>query len=326
MAETPITAKQPLELSVVIPVGERTDDLAALHAEYRRGLDACGVSYEMIYVLDGSRAAVREALLALDEPPERVRILELAKAFGEATTLMTAFAAARGTKLMTLPAYFQVRSDELPKLLTASKEADMVVARRWPRRGNALERLRREAFHRLLRLITGERFRDLGCSVRVLNRQVIDEIDLYGDQHRLLPVLANRQGFRVLEVDVAQSPHDAFRGRYRLREYLHRVLDVLTVFFLVRFTKKPLRFFGTLGSATFAIGGVAAAVLIAQRLLLGQPLADRPALLLACLFIVLGVQLFALGLLGELIIFTHARNLKDYQVAEIISFPRSDDA
>src|SRR5690606_13870338 len=182
----------------------------------------------------------------------------------------------------------------------------------------------REAFHRLLRLITGERFRDLGCSVRVLNRQVIDEIDLYGDQHRLLPVLANRQGFRVLEVDVAQSPHDAFRGRYRLREYLHRVLDVLTVFFLVRFTKKPLRFFGTLGSATFAIGGVAAAVLIAQRLLLGQPLADRPALLLACLFIVLGVQLFALGLLGELIIFTHARQLKEYRVANLVEAVAKD--
>ena len=326
MAETPISAKQPLELSVVIPVGERTDDIAALHADYREGLDACGVTYEMIYVLDGPRQEVRERLLELDEPPERVRIMQLAKPFGEATTLMTGFAAARGAKLMTLPAYFQVQSGELCKLLAASKEAEMVVARRWPRRGNAADRFRRAGFHRLLKLITGETFRDLGCCVRVLNRQVIEEINLYGDQHRLLPVLVARQGFRVLEIDVAQSQQDAFRGRYRVREYLHRVLDVLTVFFLIRFTKKPLRFFGTIGSATFAVGGVAAMVMVAQRLVLAQPLADRPALLLACLFIVLGVQLFALGLLGELIIFTHARELREYRVANIVERVSKDVA
>src|SRR5690606_22007400 len=96
-----------------------------------------------------------------------------------------------------------------------------------------------------------------------------------------------------------------------------RVLDVLTVFFLVRFTKKPLRFFGTIGSVTFSVGGIAAVVMVAQRLLMAQPLADRPALLLACLFVVLDVQLFALGLLGELSIFTHARELPAYRVANI---------
>src|SRR5690606_663056 len=111
-----------------------------------------------------------------------------------------------------------------------------------------------------------------------------------------------------------------------VQEYLHRVLDVLTVFFLVRFTKKPLRFFGTIGSATFAVGGVAAAVMVAQRLAFAQPLADRPALLLACLFIVLGVQLFALGLLGELIIFTHARELREYRVANVVERVSKDSA
>src|SRR5690606_3801921 len=128
MAETSIGARHPLELSVVIPVGERTDDIAALHADYRRGLDACGVTYEMIYVLDGARREISEQLLALGEPPERLRMVQLAKSFGEATALMTGFASARGAKLMTLPAYFQVRSGELCKLLAASKEAEMVVA------------------------------------------------------------------------------------------------------------------------------------------------------------------------------------------------------
>jgi hypothetical protein len=273
----------------------------------------------MVYVLDGSRSAEREQLLSLSDSHERLKIVQLGKSFGEATALMTGFLHSTGAKILTLPAYFQIEGSEIGRLLTASKEADMVVARRWPRRGgNGVDRWRRAGFHALLRLITGARFNDLGCGARVLNRQVVEEITIYGDQHRLLPVLAATNGFRVCEVKVAQSARDSFRGRYRLREYVHRLLDVFTTFFLVRFMKKPLRFFGMIGSVTFALGAAAVAVLVAQRLLLDEPLADRPALLLACLFLVLGVQLFALGLLGELIIFTHARELKDYKVANII--------
>ena len=307
-----------LELSVVIPVGGRTDDLKELHFNYRQGLDAAGMTYEMVYVLDGRRRDHRQQLLALRDAGEPIKIITLGKSFGEATALMVGFANSSGARLVTLPAYFQIEGAELPRLLQASAGADIAVARRWPRRGGRLERLRRDGFHALLKLVTGESFRDLGCGVRVMNRRVAKEITIYGDQHRLLPVLAAKQGFAVKEVDIAQSPRDEFRGRYRLREYLHRTLDIFTVFFLLRFTKKPLRFFGMIGSTTFGIGAVVVAVLVVQRLIFAQPLADRPALLLSCLFLVLGVQLFALGLLGELIIFTHAKDLKDYKVADIV--------
>jgi hypothetical protein len=132
----------------------------------------------------------------------------------------------------------------------------------------------------------------------------------------------------VREVELAQSPKDDFRGRYRLREYLHRVLDILTLFFLVRFTKKPLRFFGTIGFLVAALGLLFLAVLIVQRLFFEVALADRPALLLSSLMLVLGVQIFALGLIGELIIFTHARDLKEYAVRRVIGVedgPEEDD-
>jgi glycosyltransferase involved in cell wall biosynthesis len=307
-----------VEVSVVVPVGQRVDGLADLHAAYRRGLDACGVSYEMIYVLDGPKRAEREALLALRQAGEPIKVMQLGKSFGEATALMVGFANSSGAKLLTLPAYFQIDPREIVHLIASLDAADFVIARRWPRRGGRLEALRRRGFHALLKLITGESFNDLGCAARAMNRRVAEEITLYGEQHRLLAVLAAQQGFKVVEVDVAQSEHDGFRGRYRLREYVHRVLDILTVFFLVRFTKKPLRFFGMIGSAVFGVGALVVAVLVLQRLAFEQPLADRPALLLSCLFVVLGVQLFALGLLGELIIFTHAKDLKDYRVADIV--------
>ena len=153
-----------------------------------------------------------------------------------------------------------------------------------------------------------------------MKRGVLEEIALYGDQHRFLPVLAGRQGFRIVEIDLGQSPFDRYDGGYPAREYAHRVLDIFTVFFLVRFTKKPLRFFGMVGASTFVIGALLVAYLAIDRLVFGHALADRPALLLSSLLVVLGLQLFALGLLGELIIFTHARGLKDYQVDRIIEF------
>ena len=176
-------------------------------------------------------------------------------------------------------------------------------------------------FHRLVATDKGQRYSDLGCSVRAFSRRVLEEISLYGGQHYFLPVLADRQGFRVSEVDLRQSPKDRFEGRYRGSEYAHRALDIFTVFFLVRFTKKPLRFFGMVGASTFVIGAVLVAWLAIDRLVFLHPLADRPALLLSSLLVVLGMQLFALGLLGELIIFTHARDIKDYQIDEVIRYP-----
>ena len=154
-----------------------------------------------------------------------------------------------------------------------------------------------------------------------MRRQVIEDISLYGDQHRFIGLLAQSQGFRVAEVDVPQSSKDRYDGGYPIKEYAHRALDILTVLFLVRFTKKPLRFFGMLGDSMFLLGAVLILYMVIQRLFFDMGLSDRPALLLASLLAVLGLQLFAIGLLGELIIFTHARGLKDYRVEEIIQYP-----
>jgi glycosyltransferase involved in cell wall biosynthesis len=252
---------------------------------------------------------------------DRVSIISLTKRFGEATALVAGFQRASGRIILTLPAYHQIRGNEIPKLVRALGVADMAVGRRWPRAGSRFEAMRRDGFHRMLAAITGQRFHDLGCGVRAMKRRVLEEINLYGDQHRFLPVLAGRIGFRVLEVELHQSPLDRYEGGYPLREHIRRLLDICTVFFLVRFTKKPLRFFGMVGVSTFLIGAVLVAWLVIDKLVFRQPLGDRPALLLSSLLVVLGMQLFALGLLGELIIFTHARDIKDYQIEEVVRYP-----
>jgi glycosyltransferase involved in cell wall biosynthesis len=307
-----------LDISAIVPVGARRDDLRELIGQYAEGLRAAGVSFEVIVVLDGPRQGVMAELEPMLAASSWLRVIELARDFGEAAALTAAFSEARGRTMLTLPAYYQVVPSELGKIIAAGEAADMAVAVRWPRAGSRFEHFRRNAFHGLLRFITGQRYRDLGCGVRLLKREIVDEIPLYSERHRFYPALAKSRGFEVQEVEVAQSPRDDFRGRYRLREYLHRVLDILTLFFLVRFTKKPLRFFGTIGFIVGALGVVFLVVLIVQRLFFGVGLADRPALLLSSLMVVLGVQIFALGLLGELIIFTHARDLKEYAVRRVI--------
>jgi glycosyltransferase involved in cell wall biosynthesis len=245
----------------------------------------------------------------------------LTRYFGEATALMIGFEHASGDVIVTLPAYLQVEGREIAKLVAALGSADIAVGCREPRASSWFQGLRRRAFHGLLRFVTGLHFRDLGCTVRALRRQILEEIRLYGDQERFLPVLAERHGFRVTEVAVHQSKHDRRQEAYPARSYTRGFLDIFSVFFLVRFTKRPLRFFGMIGVATLSVGVLELLYLVFDRLYFRTPLADRPALLLASLLIVLGVQIFALGLLGELIIFTHAGGSKDYQVDRVIHYP-----
>jgi glycosyltransferase involved in cell wall biosynthesis len=310
-----------LQLSVIVPVGQRHAEVTALYADYRRGVEAIGCSYEFIYVVDGAYRDVMTGIEGLLRVGEKITAVYLARSFGESTALMAGFEQARGEFILTLPAYYQIDVSDISKLVDALNSADVVVSRRWPRVGGPLERLRRGFFHRLVSWMTGLKLHDLGCSARAMKRRVLEEIALYGDQHRLLPALADRQGFRILEIEVHQSSQDRNEGGYRAREYAHRLLDVFAVFFLVRFTKKPLRFFGMVGASILSIGTVLVLYLVIDRLFFSVGLANRPALLLSSLLVVLGLQLFALGLLGELIIFTHARDLKDYQVDRVIEYP-----
>ena len=315
------SASEGVQLSVIIPVGSRhASDMLALCAEYQQGLDALGTPYEVIVVLDGPKPEMASDVQRLLASGERISVIGLTRRFGEATALVAGFQRARGRIIVTLPAYHQIRGGELGKLVRAVGVADLVIGRRWPRAGNRFETYRRDLFHRLLASVTGQRFNDLGCGARAMKRRVLEEINLYGDQHRFLPVLASRNGFRVLEVELHQSPLDRFERGYTPREYVRRALDICTVFFLVRFTKKPLRFFGMVGVTTFLIGAALVAWLAIDRLVFHHPLGDRPALLLSSLLVVLGMQLVALGLLGELIIFTHARDIKDYQIEEVIRY------
>lgn len=308
-----------MTLSVIIPVSERASGLPGVLTDYRSVLDGYTDDYEVIVVLDGQYPELRKSLEALRQEGKAFTIVQLAKSFGEATALSVGFQHAKGEKLLVLPPYKQIESSEIPRLIDSLENQDMVCANRYPRSDSWLNRLQAKTFNWLISLLTGSSFNDLGCGVRVLKRQVLEEVAMYGDQHRFLPLLARHAGFNVTELPVKQSTQDLGLRLYRPGVYFRRALDVLTVFFLVKFTKKPLRFFGLVGGAITAIGAVLFLILLSQRIFWGMPLADRPALLISSLVVVLGVQLFAIGLVGELIIFTHARDLREYSIEEVIN-------
>jgi len=308
-----------IELSVIIPVVGRYDDVAELYGLYKNGLEATKRRYEFIYVIDGDYGKVMEALKRLIANGEKLKIIKLARGFGESTALTIGMQHSSGNIILTLPAYQQVEAAEIERLVESLKDCDMVIARRWPRKDSLLNRIQSRIFHMFLNPVSESRFHDIGCGVRVFRKRVAQEVNIYGDQHRFLPILAHKYGFRVLEVDAVQSQKDTLQRVYSPGVYVRRILDIFSIFFLVKFTKKPLRFFGILGSSVFAVGFLILIYLLFTKLFQGVPLADRPALLLGTLLVVIGVQVFAIGLLGEIIIFTHAKDIKEYTVDQIIN-------
>jgi glycosyltransferase involved in cell wall biosynthesis len=250
----------------------------------------------------------------------RVRILQMARNFGTAAFLSAGFEKSNGEIILTLPAYYKIESGCIQNLMMELDNCDLAIGvRSLSRPLSGLAKMRREVFNWVTQKVAGYRFRDLSCGLRALRRQVADEVPLYGAQDTFFPLLAAEKGFRVSEVEVEESDKSPQNDSHGPGMYLRRAVDVLTLLFIVRFTKKPLRFFGVVGVLVLVVGIVLLSFVIYQRLFMGISLADRPALLLGSLLVVLGLQILAIGLLGELIIFSHADDVKEYHVEEIIN-------
>lgn len=297
-----------IDVSVVCPVGAYTAELAAVHESFAAELARTSYRAEFIYVLDGPWTGAERELAGLSEARFPVRVFRMARGFGEATAMQYGFERSQGRWILTIPDRPQIDPAVLRSVLERlAAGRQVVVTRRDPRRDALFNRLQSRVFHGLVRRVSGHRFGDLSCGVRGLTRDAALKLDLYGDQHRFIPILALRGGYTVEEIAAPQHPANR---ALRLRGpgvYVRRLLDVLNIYFLYRFTRKPLRFFGLIGSAIGGIGAVVCAVLAAQRLFAAKALADRPMLLLGVLLIVLGVQITSIGLLGEIIIFLSSR-------------------
>jgi glycosyltransferase involved in cell wall biosynthesis len=308
---------QEVYISVVVPVVERFGNLPRLYQDFSREVARVTQSFEFIFIVDGSQAKALDSLRSLHD--ERVRVFRFNGCFGESAALDAGFKQARGQFIFTLSAYYQVQPSSFHQVYETLKEkADLVVTRRYPRIDSPFNRIQSFGFHWIASRLSGTAFHDVGCGFRGMRREVASNLTVYGDLHRFIPTLADRQGYRVIELNTAQHPQDAHTRVHGLRVYARRLLDIFTLFFLMKYTKKPLRFFGALGLVTAIVGFVICGVLTIQRFFMGEALADRPLLLLGVMLLVAGIQIVAIGLIGEIIVFTHARESKEYQIESVL--------
>jgi glycosyltransferase involved in cell wall biosynthesis len=325
-APAPLTATAPetaapsaLDVTVVVPIqspeAEVREVLEALGAE----LDREAKSWEVVFVFDGVAGRawnVVEELRA--EHAGRVKTIAFKNHFGDSVCLAAALEIALGRIVVTSPQYVQIDPVEIRPMLQAMESgADFVTPWRSPRVDPWLNRLQSSSFNWVIRRIIGMQFHDLNCHFRAIRREVLADVAIYGDQYRFLPVTAHRQGYRVVEVRVRHIKEWGQAGFFGVGVYLRRFLDILAVMFLTNFTLKPLRFFGTVGGLFFLCGAGISAYLAVQKLLHGTGVSGSPLLLLGVVLMVLGVQVIGIGLLGEIVIYTQARNLKEYRVERI---------
>jgi glycosyltransferase involved in cell wall biosynthesis len=305
-------------ISVIIPLIERAEAISTMHQRYYDCLASAGLSnFEFIYVVVPAYTQLINCLRDFQRNGQPVTIVELNRDFGEAAAIGVGVGKAKYDQILTLPPYEQVPCDMIPTLFDQQGEYDVIVVRRWPRIEQGIKKLQHNVLNKLLSRITDAPFGDIGSGIRLCQKDVFDEITLYGDFHRFLPMLAYEQGFSIKVVDIPQSTEDTKKSIQSPRNYISRLLDIITVIFLTKFNKRPLRFFGAIGSVTLITGFLGLAWIGIERIFMGVAAAERPAMLLFVLSAVLGVQLLAIGLVGETLIFTHAKDIKEYKVKQI---------
>lgn len=306
---------RPSSLSVVVPVLADTADLGATHARYARALEPLAGRVEFVYVVDGPLPRATAALRETRRRALAVEVLCFPQPMGEAAALSVGLQAATGEAVLTLTAEPLVEDADLAPLLGALADADVAIGRR----SYVMEETRgrgRRLDHLVNRLFKAAH-KDIRSPVRAMRGDAARDLTVYGNQFRFLPLIAGAQGFRVAEVDVRSArPADAGRGVLPFDPTL--LLDVVAIFFLLRFLRKPFRFFGGFGFAVLALGLVLTAWLVVARLFFGVPLVDRPALVLSTLMIVLGIQVVSVGLIGEIVTFAYAKDAKDYRVERLV--------
>jgi glycosyltransferase involved in cell wall biosynthesis len=304
-------------ISVVVPVYNERESLAALHGELARCAAGLGTAAEFLLIDDGSRDGSWDEIRRLVEADPRVRGIRLRRNFGKAAALTAGFRAARGKIILTLDADLQDDPAEIPRFLAGLDEGLDVIS--------GWKKVRHDPWHKvgpsrvfnaLVSWLTGCHLHDHNCGFKAYRRPVLDEVDIYGELHRFIPVLAEARGFRVGEIVVNHRPRRFGRSKYGLSRLFKGFLDLLTVRFLTGFHQRPAHALGIFGLILLGLGGAGLLYLAVLWMLGDRPIGTRPMLVYSAVALGVGVQLVCLGVLAELITSYNIRAHPTYSVAE----------
>ena len=303
-------------ISVVVPMLDEQPTLEELYNRLRLVLPEMAEQFEIIFVDDGSRDSTVEMLRRLHAADQRVRYIRFRRNFGKSAALAAGFRATRYEIIVTLDADLQDLPEQLPQLLEKLDEGyDLVSGWRHARQDRIGKKLASRVYNWTTARMTGVRLHDINCGFKCYRREVIDEVMVYGEQHRYIPVLASYRGFRLGEVKIEHAERAHGRSRYGIGRVAGGLFSLLTVILLTRYTNKPLHFFGMLGLLLVGAGGSVDLYLIFSRLFFRHWLSNRPLFIIATMSIIVGIQFVLFGLLAEMVARSYRRE-SDYSIVE----------
>ncbi|OPY25444.1 MAG: Glycosyltransferase AglD [Methanocella sp. PtaU1.Bin125] len=302
-ADVPATDRYP-DLSIVIPVFNEEENVGPLYEELSAVLRATGLDYEIVFVDDGSSDATYDRICEIVD--EHIRIFRFRRHRGKADALALGFDGARGDVIITMDGDQQDDPAEIPRFIEALARYDVVSGWKQNRQDALGKRLSSRVFNWLTRQLTGVHIHDFNCGFKAYRQEVVKSIGIYGELHRYIPAIASWEGYSVGEIGVRHRPRTRGRSKYGFMRLLKGTLDLLTIKFLMSYGQRPLHLFGG-GGLIFGSTGLIICTYMAYLWLNGIAIGERPLLMLGILLIIVGIQLFAIGLLGELIISTANR-------------------
>lgn len=320
-------------LSIVIPVYNEADSLETLHRELASLAEKESYALDVIFVDDGSTDESWSVIQRLAENDVRVRGLRFRRNFGKAAALNAGFSHAQGELVMTLDADLQDDPCEIPRFLAAMQN-NLDVVSGW-------KKVRLDPWHKvypsrifnaMVSKLTGVKLHDHNCGMKCYRREIFDEVQLYGELHRFVPVLAASRGYRVGEIEIKHRTRKFGRSKYGFERFIKGFLDLLTVKFLTGFGQRPQHILGSVGLVSFVAGALMLVYLagywIISRLDVGIDvihLNGRPILLYSIALLLMGGQLMSMGFLAELFIAYHSPNIKTYSISERAGVKTSEE-
>jgi glycosyltransferase involved in cell wall biosynthesis len=292
-----------IDLTVLIPVFDEEESVGELHRQLRSLLATLPLTTEILFVDDGSRDDTLARLEELYQIDESVRVIALRRNFGKTAALVAGFREARGDIIITLDGDLQDDPCEIPRFLALLTEGyDLVVGWKRERHDPITKRFPSRIFNFVVSHVTGIPLHDFNCGFKAYRREVLDELKLYADMHRFIPVLASWKGYRVAELPVVHHPRRFGRSKFGTSRLLWGLLDFVRVLFLTRFLQRPLQLFGVAGLLLFMLGLAGGIYLAYLKLVLGQSIGQShlPLLFLTVMLILFGTLVFAIGLIGEM--------------------------
>src|SRR5688500_18627089 len=314
----PVPEPRELEVSVLIPVLDEESTVADLAARVAAVLDRLGKPFEVVFVDDGSRDSTAARLREAHRLARRVKLVRLRRNFGKAAALCAGYDHSLGRVLVTMDGDLQDDPEEIPRFLAALDERGLDLVSGWKRRRRDPmtkrwpSRLFNAVTHRLARV----ELHDFNCGFKAYRREVLDQVAVYGELHRYIPVLASRRGFAVGEIEVQHHPRRHGRSKYGWDRFYKGLLDLITVLFITRYTRRPLHLFVALGIGFFTAGLGINLYLAYLWFFRGEFLSNRPLLLLGVLLMLLGIQVLTTGLIAEMITLKNFVRSESYAVKE----------